>query len=61
MASSNDIRATFLDSRAAIEMAPEVARLMGAELGWDDGKVQREITAFEALARGYLVETEHPL
>ena len=28
-------RALFLNARAAEAMAPEVARLMGGELGWD--------------------------
>jgi glycerol-3-phosphate dehydrogenase len=46
-------RALFLDARAALEMAPRVAELLGAELGWDVARQEREVEAFEATARGY--------
>ncbi len=45
----------LLDARAAIAIAPEVARLMTAELGRDADWVAREIDDFTALAAGYLV------
>ena len=48
-------RALFLNAAAAAAMAPEVARLMGAELGWDGARVAREVESFQALARGYRV------
>jgi glycerol-3-phosphate dehydrogenase len=48
-------RALFLNARAAIAMAPEVARLMAAELGWDPARASAEIATFSALARGYQV------
>ncbi len=48
-------RALFLNARAATAMAPEVARLMAAELGWDATRTSAEVAAFTALARGYLV------
>ena len=46
-------RALFLNARAAEAMAPEVARLMATELGWDASRQAKEVTAFSALARGY--------
>ena len=48
-------RALFLNARAAIAMAPEVARLMAAELGWDATRTSAEVATFAELARGYLV------
>jgi glycerol-3-phosphate dehydrogenase len=48
-------RALFLNTRAAIAMAPEVARLMGAELGWDAAWQAAEVAAFAALAKGYQI------
>ena len=51
---SRRCRATFLNARAAIEMAPAVAGLLAEELGRDDAWVQREITAFHQVASGFL-------
>jgi glycerol-3-phosphate dehydrogenase len=48
-------RALFLNARAAEAMAPEVARLMAGELGWDSARQAAETAAFIALARGYQV------
>jgi glycerol-3-phosphate dehydrogenase len=48
-------RALFLNARAAEAMAPEVARLMGAELGWDASRQAAEVAAFSELAKGYQV------
>jgi hypothetical protein len=36
-------------------MAPAVARLMATELDWDEARQSAEVTAFSALAAGYLV------
>ncbi len=47
-------RALFLDARAAIEMAPKVARLMAGELGRDAAWEQEQVAAFTALAHQYL-------
>jgi glycerol-3-phosphate dehydrogenase len=47
-------RALFLDTAAAVEMAPEVARLMAAELGQDEDWQRREVAAFTELATLYL-------
>jgi glycerol-3-phosphate dehydrogenase len=49
-------RALFLNARAAVAMAPEVARLMAGELGWDDARQAAETAGFSALARGYQVQ-----
>jgi glycerol-3-phosphate dehydrogenase len=48
-------RALFLNARAAIEMAPETARLLSRELWQDDSWQRRQVEAFCALAEGYLV------
>jgi len=48
-------RALFLNARAAMEMAPETARLMARELGRDAGWQAQQVEEFRALAQGYLV------
>ena len=48
------LRALFLDARAAIEIAPAVAALIGAELGQDEVAVQEDLAAFQAIADGYI-------
>ena len=47
-------RCLLLDARAAVAAAPSVARLMAAELGHGEDWVAAEISAFTALAAGYL-------
>jgi len=47
-------RALPLHARAAIAMAPEVARLMAAELGRDNTWQQAQIEQFTRLAGHYL-------
>jgi glycerol-3-phosphate dehydrogenase len=54
---SRRTRALLLNARAALAMAPEVARLMAAELGRDDAWQTDQVAQFTALAQGYLV---HP-
>jgi glycerol-3-phosphate dehydrogenase len=49
-------RALFLNSRAAEAMSPEVARLMGDELGWDAARRAREVQEFGVLAKGYRLD-----
>jgi glycerol-3-phosphate dehydrogenase len=46
-------RALFLNARAAEAMAPEVARLMAGELGWDSSRQAAEVASFSDLAKGY--------
>ncbi len=48
------LRALFLDARAAIEMAPAVAAMLGAELGRDNAGVQKDLAEFMAIAEGYI-------
>jgi glycerol-3-phosphate dehydrogenase len=48
-------RALFLNARAAIDMAPETARLLARELGRDQAWQAQQVDAFSALAAGYLV------
>lgn len=56
---SRRVRATLLDARAAIEMAPRVAALLAAELGRDAVWVEEQVANYTALAEGYvLAETE---
>ncbi|MBN8249650.1 MAG: FAD-dependent oxidoreductase, partial [Verrucomicrobia bacterium] len=47
-------RALFLNARAAIRMAPAVARLMASELGQDAAWQTAQVEAFNNVARGYL-------
>jgi glycerol-3-phosphate dehydrogenase len=48
-------RALFLNARAALEMAPQVAALMARELGREDAWSQKQTAAFQSLTKGYLV------
>jgi glycerol-3-phosphate dehydrogenase len=47
-------RALFLDARAAMESAPQVAALMARELGRDEAWEAAQAAAFRELAAGYL-------
>ena len=47
-------RALFLDARAALAAAPEVARILAEELGRDQAWKARTLSDFEAVARQYL-------
>jgi len=47
-------RALFLNARAAVEMAPVVAEVMGVELGWDETTKANQCAAFGTLASSYL-------
>ena len=46
-------RALFLDAAAAIDVAPEVARLMAEELGMDAQWQVDQVAQFTALANSY--------
>jgi glycerol-3-phosphate dehydrogenase len=48
-------RALFLNARAAIEMAPETARLLARELDRDAAWQSQQVAAFRQVADGYLV------
>ncbi|BCO08114.1 glycerol-3-phosphate dehydrogenase [Desulfolithobacter dissulfuricans] len=49
-------RALFLDARAAIDMAPEVARILAMELERDANWQKEQVETFTDLARGYYLE-----
>ncbi|MHC1725154.1 MAG: glycerol-3-phosphate dehydrogenase/oxidase [Syntrophobacteraceae bacterium] len=47
-------RALFLDARASIEMATEVARLMATEMNYDDNWRNAQVDGYTKLAENYL-------
>jgi glycerol-3-phosphate dehydrogenase len=49
-------RALFLNARAALVMAPVVADLMAAELGWDAATRTEQLAAFRKVASNYLLD-----
>jgi glycerol-3-phosphate dehydrogenase len=48
------LRVLFLNARVAMDMAPEVARLMAAELNKDYSWQEAQVKAFSTLAEQYL-------
>ncbi|MEX0927976.1 MAG: glycerol-3-phosphate dehydrogenase/oxidase [Balneolales bacterium] len=50
---SRRTRALLLDARASVEMAPEVARLMAEEAGYDEEWIKSQVTAYTELAQCY--------
>jgi glycerol-3-phosphate dehydrogenase len=48
-------RALLLDARASIDMAPEVAKIMAQELGYDDAWQADQVEAYVNLAQEYLL------
>jgi glycerol-3-phosphate dehydrogenase len=49
------VRALFLNSRAAVEMAPRVAAILAQELGHDDAWQRSQVAAFGAIAETYIL------
>jgi glycerol-3-phosphate dehydrogenase len=49
------IRLLFLDARAAIKVAPDVAKILGKQLNKDEDWVNNQIKEFNALAKNYLL------
>ncbi|MEW6237326.1 MAG: glycerol-3-phosphate dehydrogenase/oxidase [Candidatus Omnitrophota bacterium] len=49
-------RALFLNVQAALAMAPVVARLLAAELGFDESRQQRQIETFKKIAEKFTVK-----
>ncbi len=47
------VRILFLDSAAAFEIAPEVARLMAAELGEDENWIKQQVNDFRSLIENH--------
>jgi glycerol-3-phosphate dehydrogenase len=52
---SRRTRALFLNARAAMEMAPAVAKLMAQELGVGQDWIDQQLHQFNDLARKYLL------
>jgi len=52
---SRRLRALFLNAKAAIEMAPAVARIMAAELGLGPGWIDVEVSKFQTFAKKYQI------
>ena len=50
-------RVLVLNARAAVEVAPDVARLMAAELGRDPAWADDQVAQFNAIARRYQIES----
>jgi len=50
---SRRTRALFLNSKAAVRMAPRVAELLASELGHDTAWQSAQVAAFTELAKGY--------
>jgi glycerol-3-phosphate dehydrogenase len=48
-------RALLLDARASVDAAPQVAKLPATKMGRDDAWQHDQVTAYEELARGYIV------
>lgn len=54
------LRVLFLDARAAILMAPAVARIISSELGYDENWEAEQLDSFTKLANRYLLEPYYP-
>jgi glycerol-3-phosphate dehydrogenase len=48
-------RSLFLNAPAALEMAPAVADLMAAELGWSEATRSKQLSSFRNVASNYLL------
>ncbi len=51
-------RLEILDWEAVITVAPTVAQIMGAELGWSQQKVEQETEVYTALIRGFQTDSQ---
>jgi glycerol-3-phosphate dehydrogenase len=49
-------RSLFLNSKAAIEIAPRVAEIMAKELGKDENWIAEQIRQFDQTAQNYLID-----
>jgi glycerol-3-phosphate dehydrogenase len=45
----------LLDARISMAMAPEVAAIMARELNRDSGWIQSQVTDYQTLAKGYIL------
>jgi glycerol-3-phosphate dehydrogenase len=53
---SRRTRALLLDARASIEAAPRVAEILAGELGYGDNWQAAQVSAFNELAKGYVLQ-----
>jgi glycerol-3-phosphate dehydrogenase len=53
-------RSLFLDARAAMEAAPEVASLMAKEMKKDETWEKEQVESFTKIASGYLLSSFEP-
>jgi glycerol-3-phosphate dehydrogenase len=54
------LRVLFLDAKAAILMAPEVATIIAGELGYDKKWEAKQVKEFTELANRYLLQPFYP-
>lgn len=54
------LRTLFLDARAAIDIAPQVAAIMAKEMNKDEAWETEQVKTFTDLAQGYLLEPYKP-
>lgn len=52
---SRRTRALLLDAKASLAIAPQVAKLMASELGYDEAWENQQVAHFGALAKTYLI------
>ena len=48
------LRILFLDAKAAVEMAPKVAKIIAKELGFDEAWQLEQVQQFNAIAKNYM-------
>lgn len=53
---SRRTRSTMLDARAALAMAPAVAKLMARELGRDESWARDQVAAYTGIVKGYILD-----
>lgn len=53
---SRRTRAILLDAKAAMEMAPEIAKILAKELGKDQAWVEQEVKEFLDMAKNYVLK-----
>ncbi len=49
-------RALFLNAKVSIEIAPQVAKLIAEQMGYDKNWQETQVSEFTKLAEGYLLE-----
>jgi glycerol-3-phosphate dehydrogenase len=49
--------ALFLNTKAAIEIAPQIAKIMADELNKDEFWIDAQIKQFKEIARNYMVKS----